>query len=173
MTNDLFVLLLCYYSVITLLFRYTSSTPLPTLLSGARGLMDWRKPPLTPPPLPPVSLCRMQPLRLLSPPQRMVLPAVPRGAQPHVLSLRVRRQKQLLFADQSGLLHQPRPPHVLPLHRPLHRHGERRGFLFLSDGHCTAIRFRDQCFPFLLCLCVLPIDFSICQCRQIFFIFFF
>lgn len=56
--------------------------------------------------------------------QGVVLPAVPRGVEPHVLSVRVRRQKQLLSADQPRLLHQPRPPHVLPLHRTLHRHGE-------------------------------------------------
>lgn len=56
--------------------------------------------------------------------QGMVLPPVPRGAQPHVLPLRVRWQKQLLPADQPCLLHQPRPPHLFPLHRPLHCHGK-------------------------------------------------
>lgn len=63
---------------------------------------------------------------LLSP-QGVVLPPVARGAEPHVLPLRVCGQEQLLPADQPGLLHQPRPPHLLPLHRPLHRHGERPG----------------------------------------------
>lgn len=134
----------CYYFVITLLLPCSYFIFLPShhrrdavitrnwlLLSSSlncdRSLSDWRTPPPAPPPS---SLCRIQPWRLLSPPQGMVLPAVPRGAQPHVLSLRVRRQKQLLSADQPGILHQPRPPHVLPLHRPLHRHGERR-FFFL------------------------------------------
>lgn len=40
-------------------------------------------------------------------PQGVVLPPVPRGAQPHVLPLRVRWQEQLLPADQPCLLHQP------------------------------------------------------------------
>lgn len=64
----------------------------------------------------------------------MVLPAVPRGAQPHVLPLRVCRQEQLLPADQPCLLHQPRPPHLLPLHRPLHRHGESPGMALGLGG---------------------------------------
>lgn len=88
--------------------------------------------------------CSIEPWPLLSPLQGMVLPAVPWGAQPHVLSLWVRRQKQLLSADQPGLFHQPRPPHVLPLHRPLHRHGERHFFLeaaalLSSSGICVFV----------------------------------
>lgn len=68
--------------------------------------------------------------------QGMVLPAVPWGPEPHVLPFRVRGQEQLLPTDQSGLFHQPRPPHLLPLHRTLHRHGEpadRGVFIWLCD----------------------------------------
>lgn len=56
--------------------------------------------------------------------QRMVLPVVPRGAEPHVLSVRVCRQKQLLLADQPCICHQPRPPLLLLLHRPLYCNGK-------------------------------------------------
>ena len=63
-------------------------------------------------------------LSLLS--QRVVFPLVPRGAQPHVLFIWIRREEQLLPADQPCLLHQPRPPHLLPLYRPIHCHGKIR-----------------------------------------------
>ena len=55
--------------------------------------------------------------------QGMVLLALPRGPQPHVLPLRVRQQEQLQSSDQPRLLRQPRPPALFQVHRALHRHG--------------------------------------------------
>lgn len=57
-------------------------------------------------------------------PQGVVLPAVPRSPESHVLPVWVCWQEQLLSADQPSILHKPRPPHVLSLHRSLHRYGE-------------------------------------------------
>lgn len=57
-------------------------------------------------------------------PQGVVLPAVPRSPESHVLPVWVCWQEQLLSADQPSVLHKPRPPHVLSLHRSLHRYGE-------------------------------------------------
>lgn len=155
------LLLPCYYfiflpshhrrdAVITQNWLLLSSS-----LNCDRSLSDWRTPPPAPPPS---SLCHIQPWRLLSPPQGMVLPAVPWGAQPHVLSLRVRRQKQLLSADQPGLLHQPRPPHVLPLHRPLHRHGERRFFVWGPLHRCQVLGSVFSIFIVTCFFCGLPKD---------------
>lgn len=55
--------------------------------------------------------------------QGMVLLTVPWSAEPHVLSVWVRWQEQLLSADQPGLGHQPGPPLLLLLHRSLHSNG--------------------------------------------------
>lgn len=56
--------------------------------------------------------------------QGVVLPAVPWSPESHVLPVWVCWQEQLLSADQPSILHKPRPPHVLSLHRSLHRYGE-------------------------------------------------
>ena len=56
--------------------------------------------------------------------QRVVLLVVPWGAEPHVLSVWVRWEEQLLSADQPCVGHQPRPPVLLLLHRPLHCDGK-------------------------------------------------
>lgn len=75
--------------------------------------------------------------------QGMVLSALPWGPEPHVLSVWVCRQEQLLPADQPGLLHQPWPPHILPLHWTLHRHGENFYMWFYHNDRTARNR---QCF---------------------------
>lgn len=55
--------------------------------------------------------------------QRVVLPVVTRSVEPDVLPVRIRKQEQLQFADQPGLLRQSRPPAVLQVHRQVHCYG--------------------------------------------------
>jgi len=55
--------------------------------------------------------------------QGVVFPRVTRRAQPDVLSVPVRQQQQLRPADQPGVVRQPRPPHVLPVHWQIHCYG--------------------------------------------------
>ena len=55
--------------------------------------------------------------------QGVVFPRVTRRAQPDVLSVPVRQQQQLRPADQPGVVSQPWPPHVLPVHWQIHRYG--------------------------------------------------
>lgn len=56
--------------------------------------------------------------------QGVVFPPFSWSPEPHVLSIWVCRQEQLLSADKSCLHHQPRPPVLLLLHWPLYRNGK-------------------------------------------------
>lgn len=64
----------------------------------------------------------------------VVFPCVARCAQPNVLPLPVCQQQQLRPPGQPCVLHKPRPPHVLQIHRTVHRHGKATIGLCYNDN---------------------------------------
>lgn len=69
--------------------------------------------------------------------QGVVFPPLTWGPEPHVLSVWVCRQEQLLSTDKSCVHHQPRSPVLLLLHRPLHRHGKFVSSSYYFISYCT------------------------------------
>lgn len=82
--------------------------------------------------------------------QRVVLLVVPWSAEPHVLSVWIRWKKQLLSADQPSVSHQPRPPLLLLLHRPLYCNGT---FTWFSHTLKPSWQHRWLCYSRLHMIC--------------------
>lgn len=82
--------------------------------------------------------------------QRVVLLVVPWSAEPHVLSVWIRWKKQLLSADQPSVSHQPRPPLLLLLHRPLYCNGT---FTWFSHTLKPSWHHRWLCYSRLHMIC--------------------
>lgn len=80
--------------------------------------------------------------------QGVVLLVVAWGAEPHVLSVWVRWEEQLLPADQPSFCNQPRPPLIFLLHRQIYCNG----MLAKSLSHCNINGLQcmiERCFDSL------------------------